>query len=189
MAGVQTVRLEVTDSVGVFRTFDMNCQIGGFDSRTDTSAPTLPEGDFATQWYAIDAGGAVLAQTDAPLALVTTGQTHVTLASPDFTFEIVNNLDVAFAYDIGDGTFGDCTTAGIDMSWGYFLFSSGGELLVSETGLECQNGILFEDVASDTYVLSIDADASDGTKWGRDCEGLDVIRGTSAYDCEIPIVP
>lgn len=191
LAGVVNVRLEVTDDLGAFRTFDIPCANGGFDSRVETGSPTLPAGSYGTQWFALDAGDGVLAQTDAPLALDVTAVTHATLASPDFLIESITSIDVAFTYDIGDGTFGDCTAAGIE-TWGYFLFTGGGEILVSETGLACQNGILFEDIASDTYMLSIDAGAPDGAdgeiKWGMDCAGLEVLTGEQAlYDCAVPI--
>lgn len=190
LAGINFARLEVTDTTGaVFRSWDLDCSLGGFDSRTDAAAPSLPEGEYFTQWFAIDTAGTAVADGGAALPLDVRGQSHATLATPDFFIEMINSLDVAILYDVGDGTFGDCTTAGVDGIWGYVLSSVGGATIAMEAGLTCQNGILFEDVASDTYILDINADASDGAKWGGECTGLDVLRGLEEYDCQIPITP
>ncbi|MEM9067656.1 MAG: hypothetical protein AAGE52_04095 [Myxococcota bacterium] len=192
--GVTTIRLNAAlDSAGadVFRSFDIPCANGSFDSRDTIGDPTLPAGTYYTEWFALDAGGAVLAQMTPPILLDTTVSTHADLLPFDFEIVVVNTLDVNILWEIETGGFGTCEMSGAAVNFGYFLFSSGGTLIAEDDSLGCANGLTFDDIASDTYTLELRADSADGViKWGNGpagCTGLVVEAGLEAYDCQVPI--
>ncbi len=194
-AGVQTVRFTAfEDAAGTtaFRSWDIPCANGLIDSRTNASDPTLPAGTFYTYWEALDATGEVLATFGGPDLLDTSASTHANLLDPDFTIVLVNTLDVTLLYESDvDGSFGDCTASNVDGAFNYVLRSSGGATIAMDFGGTCANGLTFEDIASDTYVLEVDADGtrSAGTvKWGATCSGLVVEAGLEEYDCQLTLM-
>ncbi len=191
-AGVQTIRLTAfNDAAGtsVFRSWDIPCANGSIDSRTNASDPTLPAGTFYTSWEALDGTGAALATFGTPDLLDTSATTHANLLNPDFAIVVVNTLDVSLLYESDvDGSFGNCTTSDVNGVFNYVLKSIGGATIAMEFGQPCANGLTFDDIASDTYILEVDADATRPTgtvKWGANCDGLVVDAGLEEYDCQL----
>lgn len=194
-AGVQTVRFTAfEDAAGssVFRSWDIPCANGSIDSRVNLGDPTLPAGTFYTFWEALDGSGAVLATFGGPDLLDTSASTHANLLNPDFTIVLINTLDVTLLYESDvDGSFGDCTASDVNGIFNYVLSTAGGTTIAMEFGQPCANGLTFEDIASDTYVLEVDADATrpSGTvKWGATCDGLIVEAGLEEYDCQLTLM-
>lgn len=180
-AGIDVVRFTVVEgsSTGpVFREWETPCSAGGFDSRSDATAPTVPLGPmYFSHFSAINAGGASLGATE-PLELQLGGSVnHAVLASADFVFEFADELEVPIVWEtIAGGAFGDCNQADVAVISYSLRDITGAPLeLFAETGVACADSLIFssEDNASfgpGTIELRLTGDANDGTKWSETCE-------------------
>ncbi len=200
-AGIATVRFTVNEGTAtgpLYQAWDIPCSAGGFDSRTDSSAPTVPLNTmYFSNWSALDSAGTVIAQTDFLELEVAGTNIHATLASPDFIVDLTDELTVNFRWEtaLGSGTFTDCAGAGVS-TMGYMLYPEGGSsMLAGETGVACADGLIFseDDIPSfgpGSYDLVLNGTAGDGRKWSLTCEfdfggGTRTLPGT----CDIIIIP
>ena len=201
-AGVANVRFNVLEGTAtgpVFEQWIIPCSDGGFDSRTDTSAPTIPLNQmFFSFFEALDAADAVLDTSDTFELELSDVTTHAQLADSDFTVVTINELTFPLRWETGmsTGEFSDCITAGVDTMMGYDLFPDGGvTALFTERGVDCADSLIFDDEINaafgpGTYELLMDASAADGTKWGATCAIVyDGGRATAASPCDVPVIP
>lgn len=190
--GVDGVRVSFyNDAAGtdLFRSYDFDCETGLFDGRV--TGESLPPAMFYSQWDALDAsdrsiGASALEEFDTSVV------THAVLRPINFEI-LAPTLDITFMFetDFGSGLYDTCEGSGVDRTFGYELIAGDGVTVVdSMFGIACANGLEYTDLASDTYSIDVNADATDGTKWGVLCDGLVLgAGGVSSYNCNVPVVP
>lgn len=180
-AGINLVRFTVVEGSAngpMFRQWETPCSAGGFDSRNDNTAPTVPLGPMYFSYFsAINAAGASIGSTE-PVELQLGGSVvHAVLTSPDFVVQNEHRLEVPIHWQRErGGIFGDCNQADVSViSYSLRDITNGTPTeLFGETSVTCADGLIFtsQDNANfgpGTVELRITGDATDGTKWSENC--------------------
>lgn len=203
-AGIANVRFNVNtaDTLGD-ASWTMPCANQLFDSRVQADEPTIEFNvAYTSFWEALDAGGNVIAMTDALDLVLNNPPQHATVATPDFLVSAANEMTIPLFWQesLDSNVYGTCTDAMLTAAGDnitIMLYIAGeGAPLFSDVEVACTDTLVFHEddfptLAPGSYELDIAATrASDGLKWGTGASGCGIEYDGGAHitdGCEIDI--